>query len=333
MIAALIPAAGSSARMGRPKLLFEFEGQSLIGRVVSSLRHGGAELVVVVAPPADAAEGPAVASEARRAGADVVVPHTRPAEMRDSIELGLERLARNEKPHRVVLTPGDYPGITAKVVSRLLEYAARMPDRIVVPNHNGRRGHPIVLPWTIAAQIQSLPVGAGVNALVAQYAESVIELEVASSELITDLDTPADLRRWEQRQNSRERSLENAGFQIPDSRFQNAESEGVVREARFRVRVLLFALAKDRAGCSELEIELKHGSTVADLRTALGERVPALRPLLSTVMIAVNEEYAGDDVPISAGSRLALIPPVSGGAGGPALTRPGHSRSGGLSPP
>ncbi len=331
MIAALIPAAGSSTRMGRPKLLVEFEGQSLIGRVVSSLRHGGAERVVVVSPPADAAEGPAVATEARRAGADVVVPPTQPAEMRDSIELGLERLARNDKPHRVVLTPGDYPGITAEVVAQLLEHAARSPDQIFIPIHNGTRGHPIVLPWTIAAKIQSLPVNAGVNRLVAQHAEFVVELEVSSSEIITDLDTPADLLHWEQRQYSRRRSSEDSGFPIRDSRFQIQECEGVSREARFRVNVRLFALAKDRAGGPELEVELRHGSRVADLRTALGERVPALRPLLATVMIAVNEEYAGDDVPISAGSRLAVIPPVSGGAGGPALMRPGHSLSRGSS--
>ena len=47
--------------MGQPKLLLEFDGQTLIGRVVRSLREGGAERVVVVAPPADAAEGPAIA--------------------------------------------------------------------------------------------------------------------------------------------------------------------------------------------------------------------------------------------------------------------------------
>ncbi len=57
------------------------------------------------------------------------------------------------------------------------------------------------------------------------------------------------------------------------------------------------------------------GSTVADLRAALGEHLPALAPLLPTVMIAVDEEYAGDDAPIPPGSRLAVIPPVSGGAG------------------
>ena len=49
--------------------------------------------MIVVAPPVDSAEGPAVESESKRAGAVVVVPRARPAEMRDSIEIGLETLA------------------------------------------------------------------------------------------------------------------------------------------------------------------------------------------------------------------------------------------------
>ena len=45
MIAAVVPAAGSSKRMGQPKLLVEFDGHTLIGRVVGALRAGGVERV------------------------------------------------------------------------------------------------------------------------------------------------------------------------------------------------------------------------------------------------------------------------------------------------
>jgi molybdenum cofactor cytidylyltransferase len=285
MIAAVVPAAGTSIRMGRPKLLIEIHGQSLIGRVVSALRAGGAGYVVVVAPPADAVEGPEIAAQARRAGALVIVPGTRPAEMRDSIELGLEWLAKHDSPRSVVLTPGDYPGITPEIVAQLLEYAARLPDRVVLPSYNGRRGHPIVLPWKIAVEVHSLPAGTGINALVARHPYGLVELALSEQAVVTDLDTPEDLERWKQRQDS------------------------------LRVQVRFFALAKDRAGRSEIEIELAVGSKVADLRAVLAERFPALGPLLATVLIAVNEEYAGDDALISPGSRLAVIPPVSGGAG------------------
>jgi molybdenum cofactor cytidylyltransferase len=285
MIAAVVPAAGASVRMGRPKLLIEIHGQSLIGRVVSALRAGGAGRVVVVAPPADAVEGPEIAAQARKAGALVIVPGTRPAEMRDSIELGLEWLAKHDSPRSVVLTPGDYPGITPEIVAQLLEFAARLPDRVVLPSYNGRRGHPIVLPWKIAVEVRSLPAGAGINALVARHPYGLVELALSEHAVVADLDTPEDLERWEERQE------------------------------RLRVQVRFFALAKDRAGRSEVEIELAGGSKVADLRAVLAERFPALGPLLATALIAVNEEYAGDDALISPGSRLAVIPPVSGGTG------------------
>jgi len=82
---------------------------------------------------------------------------------------------------------------------------------------------------------------------------------------------------------------------------------------RIHVTVRLFALAKERAGRSEIELELPAKSTVADLRRALRDRFPELAALWSSALVAVDEEYAGDDVPIGPGTTLAVIPPVSGG--------------------
>ena len=321
MIAALIPAAGSSSRMGQPKLLLSFDGQTLIGRLVAALRGGGAAHIVVITPPADAPEGPAIALEARRAGADVVVPPERPASMRASIELGLQSLSRHEAPQSLLLTPGDCPGINAEIVAQLLAYAAKLPERIVIPSYGSRRGHPIVLPWRIAAQIPSLPGDLGVNALVARHGDLVVELEISRPEIIADLDTPDDLQQWLERQNAEARSAQNAGFQSPDSGSEIRGSVEPNASSGFRVSVRLFALAKDRAGCSELAIDLKPGATVRDLRAALALQAPALAPLLPTSFVAINEEYARDDSPIALGSRLAIIPPVSGGAGGSSQSR------------
>ena len=78
-IPAIVPAAGKSRRMGRPKPLLPFDGQPLIGRVVSALRLGGASPVLVVTPPAQAAEGPPIAEAARQAGAAVITPELRHA--------------------------------------------------------------------------------------------------------------------------------------------------------------------------------------------------------------------------------------------------------------
>lgn len=81
-----------------------------------------------------------------------------------------------------------------------------------------------------------------------------------------------------------------------------------------QVTVRLFALARQRVGRPELTLELFEGATVADLKRALGERVPGLSPLLPILLFAVAAEYAGDETPIPAGAEVAAIPPVSGGA-------------------
>jgi len=74
------------------------------------------------------------------------------------------------------------------------------------------------------------------------------------------------------------------------------------------VTVRLFAMLRERAGASELRLELPDGARVRDALEALGAVTDGL-PLV----MAVNREYAPEDQELSPGDELALIPPVSGG--------------------
>jgi molybdopterin synthase catalytic subunit len=76
------------------------------------------------------------------------------------------------------------------------------------------------------------------------------------------------------------------------------------------VRIRLFAQLRERAGTSELELELPEGARVRDALSALESLAEGL-PLV----MAVNREYASEDVRLAPDDELALIPPVSGGAG------------------
>ncbi len=296
MIAAVVAAAGRSTRMGRNKLLLELGGEPVLARVVAALRDGGVERIVVVAPPATATDGPAVAAVARDCGAEVVIPPEQPPEMRDSIELGLAALAAPTPPDRVLIAPADSPGITAALVSRMLAEAALKPESILAPGFNGHRGHPLVLPWDIAETVISLPSGLGLNALVARHSERTVDLPFPGRDAHEDLDTPDDFKRWEERFSQ--------GTGLP-------ASTGV--EAGFKVCVRLFAAAKERAGQAEINLDLPAESTVAVLRSQLQKAWPTIEPLVRAAMIAVNEEYATDQTVIRPGARIAVIPPVSGG--------------------
>jgi molybdopterin converting factor subunit 1 len=82
-----------------------------------------------------------------------------------------------------------------------------------------------------------------------------------------------------------------------------------------RLTVRLFAMLREQAGADSVEIELSDGATGADaleaLRTEPGLDVLDRLP----VRLAVNREYADLERELSPGDELAVIPPVSGGAG------------------
>jgi molybdopterin converting factor small subunit len=77
--------------------------------------------------------------------------------------------------------------------------------------------------------------------------------------------------------------------------------------------VKLFARARDLAESSELELDLPESATAADLRVAIGKSVPALQPLLPSLLIAVGTDYAAATTPVAGRNDLAVFPPVSGG--------------------
>jgi molybdopterin synthase sulfur carrier subunit len=80
------------------------------------------------------------------------------------------------------------------------------------------------------------------------------------------------------------------------------------------MEVLLFGIAKDIVGKSQLVFSNKDEmpNSVYDLKLAITQKYPDFEKL-SSLAIAVNSEYAQDDVALSANDEIAIIPPVSGG--------------------
>ena len=78
------------------------------------------------------------------------------------------------------------------------------------------------------------------------------------------------------------------------------------------IRVRLFALYRDLAGRSQLELELPAGSTVGQAVARLRDR-DGLHTLPPDPVVAVNQAYAAAAEVLEDGDELALIPPVAGG--------------------
>jgi len=83
------------------------------------------------------------------------------------------------------------------------------------------------------------------------------------------------------------------------------------------VRLRFFASLRERLKTSAAERTLPDGSTVADLWAVLCRERTDLQPLSASISFAVNREYVERTHVLADGDEVALIPPVSGGCGGP----------------
>lgn len=88
--------------------------------------------------------------------------------------------------------------------------------------------------------------------------------------------------------------------------------------AGLKIHIRLFSLYRERAGASEVELEVPEGATLRTALNVLGQRLPALAPLVislpaDSVLLSVNRTYASLETRLAPGDEVAVFPPVSGG--------------------
>jgi len=80
-----------------------------------------------------------------------------------------------------------------------------------------------------------------------------------------------------------------------------------------QITVRLFANLRDRAGVSQISIDVPEPGTIAEAVKEVRRRVPNLADHLHGIAFALNRSYTQPNTPLQDGDELALIPPVSGG--------------------
>jgi molybdenum cofactor cytidylyltransferase len=195
---AVIPAAGQSVRMGRPKLSLPLGDRTVLERVLDAVLAAGIDHAVVVIGPDAANLLPLVKPPAQVLQLNEPTP-----DMRATVERGLTWIEERFHPLSTdawLLIPADHPTLDASVVRMLLCASKEAPGAsIVVPTFDGRRGHPTLIAWKHAAEIRSVSAGLGLNAYLRSRTEETLEMPVAAADILTDLDTPADYERLRQR--------------------------------------------------------------------------------------------------------------------------------------
>jgi molybdenum cofactor cytidylyltransferase len=201
---AVVPAAGHSVRMGRPKLLLPVDGKPLIAHTLEAWLRSDVDAVHVVLRADDAALMGAVRACGAAAGnrLAIVVPTVPPPDMKASVAAAVDHIGHTLSPREddaFLVAPADMPRLSTAIINRLVELHRRGVSRsILVPSVSAKRGHPVLFPWRFARDVRELADGEGLDAIVKRQDA----VEVACDDLIAaaeapfaDIDTPDDFRR------------------------------------------------------------------------------------------------------------------------------------------
>ncbi|MEX2449721.1 MAG: nucleotidyltransferase family protein [Rhodospirillales bacterium] len=193
-VAAIILAGGRSARMGDiNKLLVEIDGVAMIRRIVDGIARSKAAPLIVVTGFQYERVRAALAGCAVRFAHNEDYAHG----LSTSLRRGLQDVPADAAG--AVICLGDMPRLEAAHVDRLIDaFRRNRGEAICVPVYRHRRGNPVLWPRAYFAEMQSLSGDTGAKSLIERHRDRVVEVAMADESVLSDIDTPEDLKRFQE---------------------------------------------------------------------------------------------------------------------------------------
>ncbi len=191
-LAAIVLAAGRSARMGELKPLIEVEGRTLLERAVGAFTTAGVDDVVVVAGH----RRDEVAAVGSRSGARVVTNPAYDHGMFSSVRVGVQAL--DPGATRFFVLPADIPLVRPETIGRLIRQgrvARGGAADVIYPLLDGAEGHPPLVAGALRTEIRAADPPGGLRELLVGHSAASAVVDVDDPGVLLDADTPEDLAR------------------------------------------------------------------------------------------------------------------------------------------
>ena len=188
---ALLLAAGESSRMRSLKALLPWHGTTLLDYQITALRQGGVHKVVVVLGHRADSLKPIVQG---REGVTWTVNPDYVQGKTTSIKAGLSVLDPDE-PDTILILNVDQPR-SPETIGDLLRRHLEAEALITIPAYHGKGGHPIIIDSTLLEDLRSISEESlGIKAVVRLHQQRTQRIEMATAEVLWDLNTPEEYER------------------------------------------------------------------------------------------------------------------------------------------
>lgn len=182
-VSAILLAAGSSSRMGQTKQLLQLGEKPVIRHCIDALIAARIPEIVVVVNAADNGITRALSG----LPITFVVNTALGSDMAESVKTGLTVLGHAASG--VLICLSDHPLVRSETIEALITEHVNLPDKIVIPCYNGRRGHPSLFP---KSTLQDLHSGGTLRDIVRNEPHRVVSIDTGDEGVVLDMDTPEE---------------------------------------------------------------------------------------------------------------------------------------------
>jgi molybdenum cofactor cytidylyltransferase len=189
VIAGVILAAGASSRMGMPKALLDYRGETFVARLARVLGMQCKPVIAVLGYHVDAIR-PRLGQ-----GVQAVVNPDPSRGQLSSLQTALGALPAEADGFAFI--PVDCPAVEADTVEKLAQAFLRRASStlFVIPRKSGRRGHPVFAARSIADELLVLPPTSEAREVVHAHVDRTEYVDVDDSGIFADVDDPEAYRR------------------------------------------------------------------------------------------------------------------------------------------
>ena len=188
-LAGIILAAGESSRMGRPKACVLHEGRSFLEHTVNCLLACRVSNITVVT----GTHHDVIVDAVQTSGLDVkVLRNLRAAEGQFvSLQTGIRSLPADVDGVMVHLV--DHPFVKHSTPLAMVEWFKQTRSPLVIPSHDNRRGHPVILSAELFDDLLQGQPEEGMRSFFQRHEKKIVHVEVDDPGIRIDIDTPKDL--------------------------------------------------------------------------------------------------------------------------------------------
>jgi len=182
-IVAIVLAAGESKRMGSPKMLLDFGGKSMIERVIDNVICPEIENVLVVL----GAYSDEIKKRLEKQPVMFCYNDNYKEGMLTSVQYGIRSLPPYTEA--VLVFQGDQPFIKNEIIVELVKAYRFSGKGIIMPVHDGKRGHPLLIDKKYFGIVDTLNSSDGLRSLSGLYPEDVLTVATEEPGILRDFDT------------------------------------------------------------------------------------------------------------------------------------------------